>query len=64
MERGNVRQPVGRDAKPTTALARVDGRICLVCAETAEDLICTGCRARIQGEALEQRREEKRRAPG
>jgi hypothetical protein len=63
MDSRSTRRRAGRGAKPM-ALARVDGRICLVCTEPAEDLICAACRARIQGEALERRREENRRAPG
>jgi nucleotide-binding universal stress UspA family protein len=35
-------------------------RPCLVCATPTRDLICEPCRARIRGEALEQRRREER----
>jgi len=41
-----------------------EGRVCLVCAEAAEDLICIACRQRIQGEALERKWEEERRGRG
>lgn len=64
MGRESARESGGAGGNPVTAPGRVDSRICLVCAQPAEDLICTACRARIQGEALERRREEKRRTPG
>ena len=35
-------------------------RPCLVCATPSRDLICSGCRARIRGEALEHKRREER----
>jgi nucleotide-binding universal stress UspA family protein len=35
-------------------------RPCLVCGKASEDLICEGCRARIRGEALEQKRGSER----
>jgi predicted amidophosphoribosyltransferase len=44
-------------------LADAETRICLVCAEPAEELICSTCKARIQGEALERKRREQRGAP-
>jgi hypothetical protein len=31
-----------------------------VCAKASEDLICEGCRMRIRGEALDQKREAER----
>jgi hypothetical protein len=63
MDSGSVRKQEGPRGEPVTAPGRLEGRICLVCAEPAEDLICTACRARIRGEALERRREENRRVP-
>jgi hypothetical protein len=33
-----------------------------VCAELTEDLICATCKARIQGEAIERKREQERGA--
>jgi universal stress protein A len=38
-------------------IAAVSPRPCLVCGKASDDLICEGCRARIRGEALEQKRE-------
>jgi len=35
-------------------------RRCAVCAGETEDLICETCRARIRGEALEQKRDAER----
>ena len=50
---------------PPAATARASGtarpaRKCLVCATASEDLICDACRARIRGQALQQRWEEER----
>lgn len=42
---------------PVPPIAAVSPRPCLVCAKASDDLICEGCRARIRGEALEQKRE-------
>ena len=41
-------------------VAAVSPRPCLVCGKASEDLICEGCRTRIRGEALEQKREAER----
>lgn len=41
-------------------VAAVSPRPCLVCAKAGEDLICEGCRMRIRGEAVEQKREAER----
>ncbi len=38
-------------------IAAVSPRPCLVCGKASDDLICEGCRGRIRGEALEQKRE-------
>lgn len=35
-------------------------RPCLVCSRPSDELICEGCRAKIRGEALEQKREAER----
>jgi nucleotide-binding universal stress UspA family protein len=35
---------------------------CIVCAEPSTDLVCSRCRTRIRGEALEQKRHEERAA--
>jgi nucleotide-binding universal stress UspA family protein len=35
-------------------------RRCLVCGASSDDLICTACRARIRGEALERKQREER----
>ncbi|HSL50253.1 MAG TPA: universal stress protein [Candidatus Deferrimicrobiaceae bacterium] len=46
-----------RSAAPAAPPAAVASpRPCLVCGKAGEDLICEGCRARIRGEALEQKR--------
>lgn len=63
MDRASVKNPGDAGAKPVISLARGDGRVCLVCAEPADELICGACRARIQGEALERKREQERGAP-
>lgn len=44
----------------TPLVAAVSSRPCLVCGEAGEDLICERCRARIRGEALEQKRAAER----
>jgi universal stress protein A len=49
----------GRSAAPA-APASASPRPCLVCAKASEDLICEGCRMRIRGEALDQKREAER----
>ena len=50
-----------RGAVPGAApAAGVFPRPCLVCGKTSDDLICEGCRTRIRGEALEQKREGER----
>ena len=41
---------------PVAALPRP----CLVCGKASDDLICEGCRTRIRGEALEQKRDAER----
>jgi hypothetical protein len=35
-------------------------RRCLVCGASSDDLICTSCRARIRGEALDRKQREER----
>ena len=50
-----------RSAVPGAALAAaVFPRPCLVCGKASDDLICEGCRTRIRGEALEQKRAAER----
>ena len=44
-------------APPVAALAP---RPCLVCGQASDELICEGCRTRIRGEALEQKRAAER----
>jgi nucleotide-binding universal stress UspA family protein len=41
-------------------VAAVSPRPCLVCGKASNDLICEGCRTRIRGEALEQKRDAQR----
>jgi nucleotide-binding universal stress UspA family protein len=45
------------------AAAPRPGRKCLVCATPSEDLICEACRARIRGQALQQKWDEERGQP-
>jgi nucleotide-binding universal stress UspA family protein len=50
-----------RSAAPAVPpVAAVSPRPCLVCGNGSEDLICEGCRTRIRGEALDQKREAER----
>ena len=49
-----------RSAAPAAPASAAAPRPCLVCAKAGEDLICEGCRTRIRGEALEQKREAER----
>ena len=50
-----------RSAVPGAApAAAVFPRPCLVCGKASDDLICEGCRTRIRGEALEQKRAAER----
>lgn len=55
-------RPRGTDAKGALSLADPEPRPCMVCAELTEDLICEACKARIQGEAIERKREQERGA--
>ena len=41
-------------------VAAVSPRPCLVCDKASDELICEGCRTRIRGEALEQKRDAER----
>ena len=45
---------------PEPAAGARPGRPCLVCGRPGDELICEGCRTRIRGEALEQKREAER----
>jgi hypothetical protein len=50
-----------RSAGPGAPIvAVVSPRPCLVCGKAGDELICEGCRARIRGEALEQKRDAER----
>ena len=50
-----------RSAGPAVPpVATVAPRPCLVCGKASEDLVCEGCRTRIRGEALEQKRDAER----
>jgi len=57
--------PAARLAREVTVPAAVpptaaEARPCLVCGYRSDDLICESCRARIRGEALQQKREAER----
>ena len=57
--------PAARLAREVTVPAPVpptvaEARPCLVCGHRSDDLICESCRARIRGEALQQKREAER----
>jgi universal stress protein A len=45
---------------PEPAAGAQPGRPCVVCGRPSDELICEGCRTRIRGEALEQKREAER----
>jgi nucleotide-binding universal stress UspA family protein len=49
-----------KEAAARTAAETPASRRCAVCAGETEDLICETCRARIRGEALEQKRDAER----
>ena len=49
-----------RSAAPAAPVSAAAPRPCLVCGTAGEDLICEGCRTRIRGEALEQKRDAER----
>jgi nucleotide-binding universal stress UspA family protein len=50
-----------RGAVPVAPIvAAVSPRPCLVCGKASDELICEGCRTRIRGEALEQKRDAER----
>jgi len=50
-----------RSAVPVAPIvAAVSPRPCLVCGKASDELICEGCRTRIRGEALEQKRDGER----
>jgi nucleotide-binding universal stress UspA family protein len=55
---GAVTEPAKGPAQ--TAMELPVSRRCAVCAGETEDLICETCRARIRGEALEQKRDAER----
>jgi hypothetical protein len=55
-------KPGGTGAKGALSLTDAEPRTCLVCAELTDDLICTPCKARIQGEAIVRKREDERGA--
>lgn len=52
-------EPVGAPL-PAAATAVTSARPCLVCAKPSDELVCEPCRARIRGEALEQKQEAER----
>jgi nucleotide-binding universal stress UspA family protein len=52
-------EPVGAPV-PAAAAAVTPARPCLVCAKPSDELVCEPCRARIRGEALEQKQEAER----
>ena len=45
---------------PAAPAEVMPARPCLVCGRAGEELICEGCRARIRGEALQQKRDAER----
>jgi universal stress protein A len=47
-------------AVPVASPGAAPPRPCLVCGKASDDLICEGCRTRIRGEALEQKRDAER----
>ena len=49
-----------KEAAARAAAETPASRRCVVCAGATEDLICETCRARIRGEALEQKRDAER----
>ena len=49
-----------RALAPAPAEGAPPGRPCLVCGRASDELICEGCRAKIRGEALEQKWEAQR----
>jgi nucleotide-binding universal stress UspA family protein len=49
-----------RSAAPAVPPVAISPRPCLVCGKASDDLICEGCRTRIRGEALEQKRAAER----
>jgi nucleotide-binding universal stress UspA family protein len=49
-----------RSAAPAVPPVAISRRPCLVCGKASDDLICEGCRTRIRGEALEQKRAAER----
>jgi nucleotide-binding universal stress UspA family protein len=52
---GGIAPPTGEGAATSAPPDR-----CVVCRKRSPDLICTGCRARIRGEALERKQHEAR----
>ncbi len=59
---GIDREPGGTEAKGALSLIDPEPRPCLICAELTEELICGICSARIQGEAIERKRQNERGA--
>ena len=55
-------RPGGTDAKGGLSLTDPEPRPCMVCAELTDDSICGTCKARIQGDAIERKRENERGA--
>jgi hypothetical protein len=51
-------EPSGAHAAPP--VAALAPRPCLVCGQASDELVCEGCRTRIRGEALEQKRAAER----
>jgi nucleotide-binding universal stress UspA family protein len=49
-----------RSAAPAAPPVAIPPRPCLMCGKASDDLICEGCRTRIRGEALEQKRAAER----
>jgi hypothetical protein len=49
-----------RSTAPAAPPVAASPRPCLVCGKAGDELICEGCRTRIRGEALEQKREGER----
>lgn len=54
-----VLEPASADPAKAPADALLP-KHCLVCSRPSDELICEGCRAKIRGEALEQKREAER----
>jgi len=55
-------RPGGTEEREALSLTDPEPRLCLICAELTEELICGTCSARIQGEAIVRKREDERGA--